>query len=135
MTDEQGDLPLGMNDTVTGKSLRESRPDLLKALNAFQSIKDTIGFARVRGQYHDGKVPIRELYPLVVLVRQSYDSGFLMHPDSKSFSDYSMAQFVYDFARAASKPAPAAASKTSAASIPPRPTAPTTSGTNASETP
>ena len=236
MTDEQGDLPLRMNDTVTGKSLRESRPDLLKALDKalkaatplakpsktslgerlsvldkviaalkvidvesvlrdleseqatlaqgrdaafarrreellraakeagcsarrlkdydfvggfrvnykrervtlnlgseifdvfdevegarlflrikearqqldgflfrrsdfFRAIKDALGFARVRGQTHDGRVPIREIYPLVVLVRQSYDDRFLKHPNSKSFSDYSMAQFVYDFAR------------------------------------
>lgn len=65
----------------------------------FQSIKDAIKLARVRGQDRDGKVPIRELYPLVVLVRQSHDECFLKRPDSKSFTDYSMAQFVYDFAR------------------------------------
>ncbi len=65
----------------------------------FRSIKDAIGFARMQGQYPDGKVPIREIYPLVVLVRLSYNADFLKHPDSKSFSDYSMTQFVYDFAR------------------------------------
>ena len=65
----------------------------------FRSVKGAISFARVRGQYPDGKVPIREIYPLVVLARHSCDESFLKNPHSASFSDYSMAQFVYDFAR------------------------------------
>ena len=83
--------------------IREARENLegfpFTRTDFFRSIKDAIGFARMRGQYPDGKVPIREIYPLVVLVRHSYNADFLKRPDSKSFSDYSMTQFVYDFAR------------------------------------
>ena len=65
----------------------------------FRALKDAISLARSQGQDRDGKVPIRKLYPLMVLVRQSRDDGFLKRPMQKSFSDYSSAQFVYDLAR------------------------------------
>ena len=44
-------------------------------------------------------MPIRRLYPLVVLVRQSQDERFVKRPEQKSFRNYPMAQFVYDLAR------------------------------------
>ena len=65
----------------------------------FRTLKDAISLARIQGLDRDGKVPIRTLYPVIVLVRQSRDDGFLKRPTQKSFSDYSTAQFVYDLAR------------------------------------
>ena len=65
----------------------------------FRTLKDAISLARIQGLDRGGKVPIRTLYPVMVLVRQSRDGGFLTNPIQKSFSDYSSAQFVYDLAR------------------------------------
>ena len=78
------------------KSLDTSRFSRTDFLNW---IKAALSFARVQGVDRNGKVPIRRLYPLVVLVRQSHDQRFLKRPDAKSFTDYPMAQFVYDLAR------------------------------------
>ena len=64
-----------------------------------ESIKDAVYLARRQRKDRDGKVPIRFLYPLVVLARQSRDARFIKRPDTKSFTEYSMAQFVYDFSR------------------------------------
>ena len=68
-------------------------------LDFIESIKDAIHLARRQGKDRDGKVPIRTLYPLLVLARQSRDARFIRHPVTKSFTEYSMAQFVFDFAR------------------------------------
>ena len=65
----------------------------------FESIKDAIQLAQRQGKDRDGKVPVRTLYPLLVLVRQSRDVNFMRRPVGKCFADYSMAQFVYDLAR------------------------------------
>ena len=65
----------------------------------FRLLKEAMVLAKVQGQARDGKVPIRRLYPLVVLVRQSQDERFVKRPEQKSFSNYPMAQFVYDLAR------------------------------------
>ena len=65
----------------------------------FRSLKEAMALAKAQGQARDGKVPIRRLYPLVVLVRQSQDERFVKQPEQKSFRNYSMAQFVYDLAR------------------------------------
>ena len=65
----------------------------------FRSLKEAMALAKAQGQARDGKVPIRRLYPLVVLVRQSQDERFVKRPEQKSFSNYPMAQFVYDLAR------------------------------------
>ena len=46
----------------------------------FRSVKEAISLAKAQGSDHDGKVPIRKLYPLVVLVRQSQDDHFLKTP-------------------------------------------------------
>lgn len=70
-----------------------ARPDFI------ESIKDAIHLARRQGKDRDGKVPIRTLYPLVVLARHSRDACFIKRPITKSFTEYSMAQFVYDLAR------------------------------------
>lgn len=78
------------------ESLETSRFSRTEFLN---SIKAAISLARVQGVDRNGKVPIRRLYPLVVLVRQSHDRRFLKRPDVKSFTDYTMAQFAYDLAR------------------------------------
>lgn len=64
-----------------------------------ESIKDAVHLARRQGKDRDGKVPIRILYPLVVVARQSRDARFIKRPITKSFTEYSMAQFVYDLAR------------------------------------
>ena len=64
-----------------------------------ESIKDAIHLARRQGKDRNGRVPIRTLYPLFVLARQSRDERFVRRPVTKSFIEYSMAQFVYDLAR------------------------------------
>ncbi len=69
------------------------RPDFI------ESIKDAIHLARRQEKDRDGKVPIRTLYPLFVLARQSRDERFIKRPVTKSFTEYSMAQFVFDLAR------------------------------------
>lgn len=69
------------------------RPDFI------ESIKDAIHLARRLEKDRNGKVPIRTLYPLFVLVRQSRDERFIKRPVTKSFTEYSMAQFVFDLAR------------------------------------
>ena len=70
-----------------------SRPDF------FHSLKDATRLARVLERDRDGKVPIRTLYPLLVLIRQSRNERFVVHPFLKSFTEYSQSQFVYDLAR------------------------------------
>ena len=65
----------------------------------FRTLKDAISLARIQGLDDKGKVPVRDLYPVIVLVRQSLDDRFLKLPIQKSFSDYSTARFVYDIAR------------------------------------
>ena len=65
----------------------------------FESIKEAIHLARQQSKDRDGRVPIRTLYPLLVLVRQSHDAKFITRPVAKRFAEYSMAQFVYDLAR------------------------------------
>ena len=70
-----------------------SRPDF------FQSLKDAIRLARLLERDRDGKVPIRTLYPLLVLIRQSRNERFVVHPVLKSFTEYPISQFVFDLAR------------------------------------
>lgn len=65
----------------------------------FRSVKEAISLAKAQELDRDGKVPIRKLYPLVVLVRQSRDDHFLKAPGRSAFTEYSMAQFAYDLAR------------------------------------
>ena len=65
----------------------------------FRSLKEAMALAKAQGQARDGKVSIRRLFPLVVLVRQSQDERFVKRPEQKSFRNYPMAQFVYDLAR------------------------------------
>jgi hypothetical protein len=55
--------------------------------------------AKITGQDQNGSVAIRTLYPLVVLVRQSRSEAFLKKPDSRTFKDYPLTQFLYDLAR------------------------------------
>ena len=68
-------------------------------LGFLQDLKDAIGVAGVLRRDRNGRVPIRKLYPLVVLVRQTGNERFIKRPDSKTYADYPMTQFVYDFAR------------------------------------
>lgn len=64
-----------------------------------ESMKDAIHLARRQEKDRDGKVPIRKLYPLFVLIRQSRDDQFIKRPGTASFTEYPMPQFVYDLAR------------------------------------
>ena len=68
-------------------------------LDFIESFKDAIHLARQQGKDREGKVPIRTLYPLLVLARQGRDERFIKRPVTNSFTEYSMAQFVYDLAR------------------------------------
>ena len=83
--------------------LREERSKLegfpFARLDFIESFKDAIHLARRQGKDRDGKVPIRTLYPLLVLARQGRDERFIKRPVTNSFTEYSMAQFVYDLAR------------------------------------
>jgi hypothetical protein len=65
----------------------------------FQMLKDAIRLAKILGQDQNGCVAIRTLYPLVVLAGQSRSEAFLKKPDSRTFKDYPLAQFLYDLAR------------------------------------
>lgn len=64
-----------------------------------ESMKGAIYLAKRQGKDRGGKVPIRALYPLFVLTRHSCDEHFMKRPVPKFFTDYSMAQFVFDLAR------------------------------------
>ena len=95
-------------DEVDGRQLhsrlRAARETLdnvpFDRLGFFQVLKDAIGVAgALRRGDRNGRVPIRKLYPLVALVRQAGNERFLKRPDSKTYADYPMTQFVYDFAR------------------------------------
>lgn len=102
-----GSEPLSTVDEVDGERLfahlQSKRKNLdefpFERLNFFQSMKEALTLARAQGQDQDGKVPIRKLYPRMVIVRQSQNEHFLKSPGSKSFTDYPMAQFLYDLAR------------------------------------
>ena len=65
----------------------------------FHSLKDAIRLARLLERDRDGKVPIRMLYPLLVLIRQSRNERFVERPVLKSFTEYPISQFIYDLAR------------------------------------
>ncbi len=94
-------------DEVDGKGLLARLRAAREALDRFpfdrlgflQDLKDAIGVAGALRRDRDGRVPIRSLYPLVALVRQTGNERFLKRPDSKTYADYPMTQFVYDFAR------------------------------------
>lgn len=65
----------------------------------FAAIKAALSFAKAGNMNRDGKTPIRTVYPLTVLARQSLDDAFIKRPEGKNFKDYSLCQFVYDMAR------------------------------------
>lgn len=65
----------------------------------FSIVRNAVRLAKIQGLDRDGKVPIRKLYPLVVLVRQSHDDGFMKRPSARQFRDYPICQFIYDLAR------------------------------------
>lgn len=83
--------------------LQEERSKLDKfpfaRVDFIELMKDAIHLARRQEKDRDGKVAIRTLYPLFVLVRQSHDDRFIKRPITASFTEYPMAQFVYDLAR------------------------------------
>ena len=94
-------------DEVDGKGLLSRLRAAREALDRFpfdrlgflQDLKDAIGVAGALRRDRNGRVPIRKLYPLVALVRQTGNERFLKKPDSKTYADYPITQFVYDFAR------------------------------------
>ena len=65
----------------------------------FKALKESIGLARVQHKHRNGRVLIRDLYLPMVLVLQSQDPRFVKRPRKASFTEYQMAQFVYDLAR------------------------------------
>lgn len=69
----------------------------------FCTLKQAILWAKAQGlgAYHNtNAVPIRDLYPVIVLVRQSRDNKhFFTNPSRETFCEYSTAQLVYDLAR------------------------------------
>lgn len=65
----------------------------------FATIKAAIGLARVLDKDRDGKVLVRDLHPLVVLIRQTGNERFVKRPTQRLFAEYPMAQFAFDLAR------------------------------------
>jgi hypothetical protein len=65
----------------------------------FRTMKDAIRMARARGLERDGWVSVRTLFAYVMLLRNLGFEDFVRRPGSRSFRDYSTAQFVYDLAR------------------------------------
>jgi hypothetical protein len=65
----------------------------------FKTLKSAFSYARADGQVQDGSIAIKTLYTYVVSARQLRSDKYLKNPTMKSFQDYSMAQFAYDFAR------------------------------------
>lgn len=65
----------------------------------FRAVKNAIRLAKMQGLDRDGKVAIRRLYPLLVLVRQSNDEAFMKRPGTRNFREYSICHFLYDLAR------------------------------------
>ena len=97
-------------DEIDGTKLFAFLKDARAALDAvhfdpkvfFGVMKQAISWAKAQGLRAHGRpevVPIRKLYPVIVLVRQSKDDNFFQRPTQRKFSDYSTAQFVYDLAR------------------------------------
>ena len=107
VTVKLGSEKLDAFDEVDGKRLFSRLRAAREALDGFpfdrneffRMLKDAIGMAKVLEKDRDGRVPIRVLYPLVVLVRQTRNERFLKKPDSRTYADYPMTQFIYDFAR------------------------------------
>ena len=102
-----GSEKLDAYDEVDGKRLFSRLRAAREALDGFpfdrfrflQALKDAIGLAQTLKRGRDGRVPIRKLYPLVVLTKQSRNERFLKKPDAKTYADYPITQFVYDLAR------------------------------------
>ena len=107
---EVGSETLCKFDEIDGTKLFAFLKDARAALDAvhfdpkvfFSVMKQAVSWAKAQGLRAHGRpevVPIRKLYPVIVLVRQSKDDGFFQLPTQRKFSDYSTAQFVYDLAR------------------------------------
>ncbi len=104
---ELGSEPFDSTQEADGAKLFEIIRDKASQLEGesfsresfFQTLRDAIRLAKITGQDQNGSVAIRTLYPLVVLVRQSRSEAFLKKPDSRTFKDYPLTQFLYDLAR------------------------------------
>ncbi len=55
--------------------------------------------AAVDGRAQDGKVPVRDLYPYVVLRRQMESEKFTKQPSSNHYSNYTLAEFAFELMR------------------------------------
>ena len=97
----------GAFDETDGRRIFDRIREARTALDAvpfsrdgfFDTVQAAIRTAAAKRIGRDGKVPIRRLYPLVVIERQLGDSRFLKEPSARRFDDYSMCQFIYDLAR------------------------------------
>ena len=107
VTLELGSEKWGTFDEADGRRVFDRVMDARSELDTFpfsrdaffDALKDATCTARAKEPARDGKVPIRELYPLVVVERQLRDRAFKKQPSARHFSDYSMCQFIYDLAR------------------------------------
>ncbi|MCY3841955.1 MAG: DUF2791 family P-loop domain-containing protein [Acidobacteria bacterium] len=98
VTVQLGSEKLDAFDEADGRRLfarlRTAREELdqvpFDRLEFLQTLKDAIGLAETMKQDRNGKVPIRKLYPMVVLARQLRNERFLRKPDSKTYADYPM---------------------------------------------
>ena len=107
VTLELGSEKWGTFDETDGRRVFDRVMDARSELDGFpfsrdsffDAIKDAVRTARAKELAPDGKVPIRELYPLVVVERQLRDRAFKKQPSARHFSDYSLCQFIYDLAR------------------------------------
>ena len=107
VTLELGSEKLGAFDETDGRRVFDRVMDARSKLDGFpfsrdaffDTMKDAISTAKAKELGRGGKIPIRKLYPLVVVERQLRDQAFIKQPTASRFSDYSICQFIYDLAR------------------------------------
>lgn len=104
---EIGSEPVADLEATDGIQVLATIQQQLTALEAqpfsrdefFRSIRDAIRLARERGKDRDGWVSVRLVYVYVTLLRNLQFDDFVNKPSTRSFRDYSSAQFVFDLAR------------------------------------
>lgn len=75
----------------------ESNPFSREAF--FRAVKGAVCLARERNEARDGWAPARLVYLYVSFLQNLETEDFVRRPSSRTFRDYSTAQFVYDLAR------------------------------------
>lgn len=77
--------------------LMENKPFVREMF--FETMKDAIRLAQEKKKYRDGWIPIQTVYLYFGLLRNLQFEEYSNNPSSKSYQNYSKAQFVYELAR------------------------------------